>query len=336
MSSSPGSSHSPAGPQRLTRGPKACEPCRLRKVKCFGGVPCGRCRAAQRVDDCQFRARARPNRSVSTKFRQVQHSTLPNAPHRIDRRIQWSSVTNADESSALVPPVPPVQPILPNTSHTVSKEPGHQDDPGIFEDEASAGSSTQVPQVGIVSDFPGGAGPVYSIERMMADWCDRKGLDPDSTSFTDCRRLTISPLPTATSPPPCSLPTAATEPSLMSTFICSPIQHVDVTSRTRVQSLYTRYIALPSSIREDECALIHACLCRAADMRAGTACDTREKDAGRGDGQGRGEWADAAIWYFNVTRGELDKWNRPSLFALPYYTSCPLQQHMVVKKRLWF
>lgn len=52
-----------AGPskQRL-RAYKACENCRLRKIRCTGEIPCPACISAEIADKCTVRNKAKPNR----------------------------------------------------------------------------------------------------------------------------------------------------------------------------------------------------------------------------------------------------------------------------------
>lgn len=54
-------SSGPAGRQRTS---KACENCRVRRVKCTGDIPCKACLDGAIADTCYVRVKARPKRSA--------------------------------------------------------------------------------------------------------------------------------------------------------------------------------------------------------------------------------------------------------------------------------
>jgi hypothetical protein len=55
---------SPAGSTPRKRTSKACENCRLRRVKCTGDIPCRACLESSITESCHVRVKARPKRYV--------------------------------------------------------------------------------------------------------------------------------------------------------------------------------------------------------------------------------------------------------------------------------
>jgi hypothetical protein len=89
----------------------------------------------------------------------------------------------------------------------------------------------------------------------------------------------------------------ATELKLMTFYIEAPDRYFDVTDRQNVAHLYERYLKLPGSLREDQRALIYACLCRSCQLH--------------GDGM-----QPFGNHYFALATRELEQWNRPSVTAI--------------------
>ena len=127
-------------------------------------------------------------------------------------------------------------------------------------------------------------------------------------------RLVATPLP-----PPSLI--VDFENALMSHLITAPdLDRLDSLDRPRLLNLYNRYRALPSSLTEDQKALIYAALCvaRHYQLRAGPAAAMFDPDTP----------AREDITYFQMAREAIDAWGRPSVDALCRFLSlspsCPL------------
>lgn len=99
------------------------------------------------------------------------------------------------------------------------------------------------------------------------------------------------------------------ENNLMSHLITAPdLDRLDSLDRPRLLNLYNRYRALPSSLTEDQRALIYAALCvaRHYQMRAGPATAMFDPETpSRED-----------VTYFHMAKSAIDAWGRPSVDAL--------------------
>lgn len=99
------------------------------------------------------------------------------------------------------------------------------------------------------------------------------------------------------------------ENNLMSHLITAPdLDRLESIDRPRLLNLYNRYRALPSSLTEDQKALVYAALCvaRHYQMRAGPATAMFDPETpSRED-----------VTYYHMAMEAIEAWGRPSVDAL--------------------
>lgn len=91
----------------MEKNPKACEPCRRRKIKCDGGRPCQKCE--NKPADCTYRLRTRVRRSASelqraataaSARRESETDTLPQSPLPPAPPLRTAEVPSTKSDSA--------------------------------------------------------------------------------------------------------------------------------------------------------------------------------------------------------------------------------------------
>lgn len=88
----------------------------------------------------------------------------------------------------------------------------------------------------------------------------------------------------------------------MATFLnrTNEFDSLDFTDKPQLISLYSRYRALPTSLTEDQLALIYAALCTARALEVMNFQD---------------EGVTEDVTYYSLACEQLRKWNRPSNYA---------------------
>ena len=243
---------------------------------------------------------------------------------KLKRRDGSPSRTDGDRS-----PLAPIRPRLSiasasgSGSHDDRHHPHFQDSLAFLDDvmpleinQPRAGPSVRN---GNVSNHP-----LDQLEDDLGAWCARQGRSHlcvaacEQGVLTLCLGLPLQPLLfqdepriarlIATPLPPPSL-IVDFENNLMSHLITAPdLDRLDSLDRPRLLNLYNRYRALPSSLTEDQRALIYAALCvaRHYQMRAGPATAMFDPETpSRED-----------VTYFHMAREAIDAWGRPSVDAL--------------------
>jgi hypothetical protein len=123
--------------------------------------------------------------------------------------------------------------------------------------------------------------------------------------FKDEARLARLP---ATPLPPASM-IVDFENNLMSHLLTAPdLDRLDTIDRPRLLNLYNRYRALPTSLTDDQKALVYAALCiaRHSQMRDGPATAMFDPATlSRED-----------VTYYHLAKDAIHAWNRPSVDAL--------------------
>ena len=99
------------------------------------------------------------------------------------------------------------------------------------------------------------------------------------------------------------------ENNLMSHLLTAPdLDRLDTIDRPRLLNLYNRYRALPTSLTDDQKALVYAALCiaRHSQMRDGPATAMFDPATpSRED-----------VTYYHMAKDAIHAWNRPSVDAL--------------------
>jgi hypothetical protein len=102
------------------------------------------------------------------------------------------------------------------------------------------------------------------------------------------------------------------ENNLMSHLLTAPdLDRLDTIDRPRLLNLYNRYRALPTSLTDDQKALVYAALCiaRHSQMRDGPATAMFDPATpSRED-----------VTYYRMSKDAVQAWNRPSVDALCTY-----------------
>jgi hypothetical protein len=102
------------------------------------------------------------------------------------------------------------------------------------------------------------------------------------------------------------------ENNLMSHLLTAPdLDRLDTIDRPRLLNLYNRYRALPTSLTDDQKALVYAALCiaRHSQMRDGPATAMFDPATpSRED-----------VTYYHMSKDAVQAWNRPSVDALCEY-----------------
>lgn len=93
------------------------------------------------------------------------------------------------------------------------------------------------------------------------------------------------------------------ENELIEVYLRSSKRHFDGNDRQAVRALYARYAALPESLGEDQCGLLHACMNRSTQLHG---------DLMRAHG----------TYYFHLALKELDSGGRSSITAIGMLSSC--------------
>lgn len=140
---------------------KACENCRLRKIKCTGDTPCRSCIASGIPDRCIVRAKAKPNRYVYALLAslELRDSALP---AKLKAREESEAVTS------ISPTQPEIQAPIPRTSLQFARSPSQSP---IISIEEGAGPSS-VPAFNFAYDSP----------EQFASFPHRSPLVPDGYS----------------------------------------------------------------------------------------------------------------------------------------------------------
>ncbi|KAL1410483.1 hypothetical protein Q8F55_004496 [Vanrija albida] len=275
----------PATQQPQKRSSKACETCRVRRIRCVGPPPCEACREAGLGHQCTVRLKARPKRALSAKLALAHALPVPATVSELQPTNRYHANYPASQAPAYLSPAaskltPPSNGAVPATP--TSADSARSDGLVLYERH----------------------NPLEDIEAMLGRWCDQKNLPIASLVFKVDSRVTH--LPGTPLPPPPII--EQFEDSLMDGFVVSSefmqIDHLNI-DRTWLLSLYGRYRTLPNSLTDDQTALIYATLCVSrfsqirASMNNGTNEPTRED-----------------LTYFHLACNALGAWGRPSTTAL--------------------
>ncbi|AFR98228.2 hypothetical protein C343_06203 [Cryptococcus neoformans C23] len=264
----------------IRRSSKACESCRIRRVRCSGVVPCEPCRERGMGNSCEVRQKARPRRALPAPERSIRRSST-------SARLASSSPQRTRGGPALSE--------SGLSSERSTLETGHQLEPSSSHRRS----------------------PLDQIEGAVERWCQGKNISISSLRFQiEIRLEPLHGLPL----PPTPLIHTFEDSLIDHLFNFSShdcIQAADrprFLDRSQLLSLYSRFRAVPNSLTDDQKALVYATLCLS---RFNQIKKDWEQEVGEGATPGmRREVAREDVTYFWKACTALRDWNRPSIFAM--------------------
>ncbi|KIR99758.1 hypothetical protein L804_02390 [Cryptococcus deuterogattii 2001/935-1] len=264
----------------IRRSSKACESCRIRRVRCSGVVPCEPCRERGMVESCEVRQKARPKRALRVPERSMRRSST---------LARLASLSPHRTGEGRAPP-----------------EAGSSNECGTLE----TGRQLELSSSHRLS-------PLDQIEVAVERWCQDKDVSMSSLRFSIEIRLEPVHGPPLPSPPLIHTFEDALIDHLFNFSSLDRLQGADrprFLDRPQLLSLYSRFRAVPNSLTDDQKAFVYATLCLSRFNQIKREWEQRVEEGGT-PGMG-GEVAREDVTYFWKACRALRDWNRPSIFAM--------------------